>query len=132
MSTSTGFMLLACCITNRIIFLECQGLQMCCAFSIIPTLPNSHLYFHSAFSLYTFIVSFEDTGELMWRRSIGKPVFSSPVVTSTGNLVVAAVDSVIYCFDSNGQQVSRLHCCLIWLELLYWFWYCFDFKKFSF
>ena len=43
-------------------------------------------------------------GTLMWRCTLGKPLFSSPVVTKLG-VIIGCVDGAVYCVSHLGQKV---------------------------
>ena len=44
------------------------------------------------------------TGTLMWKCILGKPLFSSPVVTKLG-VIIGCVDGAVYCVSHLGQKV---------------------------
>ena len=54
----------------------------------------------------------QTNGTIVWRCHLGKPIFSSPYVSSCG-ILVGCVDSYLYCFDHSGTMVSAKgeNCC---------------------
>ena len=74
-------------------------------------------YANGIFTLFIFKLKsaaffFQTNGTIVWRCHLGKPIFSSPSVSSHG-ILVGCVDSCLYCIDHSGTMVSAKgeNCC---------------------
>ena len=56
---------------------------------------------------YNFAFYMQDSGDILWTYKCPKPVFSSPVLLTSGDgIVVGCVDGGVHVIGCNGQQVS--------------------------
>lgn len=54
------------------------------------------------------ILAFQSNdGQLLWKQTLNKPIFSTMIIWKDQFLLIGCVDEKLYCFDrSNGQQVG--------------------------
>lgn len=80
------------------------GLNSSCASSPQLSTDNHHLY---VATLSGEIFAFQSNdGQLLWKQTLDKPIFSTMTIWKDKFLLVGCVDQKLYCLNSdNGQQV---------------------------